>query len=64
MNKNRNKMRLRPDIILIWIIILCSIFGIIALTITVIVAPDWIKALAIIIIYFIGWASAKYHSKL
>jgi hypothetical protein len=62
--KNRTKMRLRPDVLLMYIIILCSIFGTAALAVSILVSPDWIKAISVVIIFFLGWTAAKYHSKL
>jgi lysylphosphatidylglycerol synthetase-like protein (DUF2156 family) len=62
--KNRNKMRLRPDILLTWIIILVSIFGTAALIIAVLVGTDLVRAICAALLFLIGFLVAKMHNNL
>ena len=62
--KNRNKMRLRPDILLSWIIILVSIFGTAALIIAVMFGTDVVRAISAALLFLLGFAVAKMHNNL
>jgi len=62
--KNRNKMRLRPDILLSWIIILVSIFGTAALTIAVVAGTDLVRGISAALLFLLGFAVAKMHNNL
>lgn len=62
--KNRTKMRLRPDIVFIWILFLCSIFGTAALTIVILLGSNILKGIASVLLFLLGWVAAKQHNKL
>ena len=62
--KNRKKMRLRPDILLTWIIILVSIFGTAALIIAVIAGTDIVRGVSAALLFLLGFTVAKFHNNL
>jgi len=62
--KNRKKMRLRPDILLSWILILVSIFGTAALVIAVLAGDDIVRAISAALLFLLGFTVAKFHNNL
>jgi lysylphosphatidylglycerol synthetase-like protein (DUF2156 family) len=62
--KNRKKMRLRPDILMTWIIILVSIFGTAALIIAVIAGTDIVRGISAALLFLLGFTVAKFHNNL
>jgi hypothetical protein len=62
--KNRKKMRLRPDILMTWIIILVSIFGTAALIIAVIAGTDIVRGVCAALLFLLGFTVAKFHNNL
>jgi hypothetical protein len=62
--KNRKKMRLRPDILMTWIIILVSIFGTAALIIAVIAGTDIVRGVSAALLFLLGFTVAKFHNNL
>jgi len=57
-------MRVNPRILLNYIVLLCAIFGTLALIIGILIGDDIVRSICAILIFFIGWTAAKFHNSL